>query len=189
MPIQARPCAETGQSIGSPPASSTLAPSRRTSASSVVLISAHIWPGLSAAKMPSSASSTKALIAGLGRHVIIRSTCSVIAAGDSPHVAPASSRCWAADRSRSRTVRSVPLRNKLPASFAPTLPRPINPTRMVLPRRLLEHRKSSRPQGTESRIVPNAPAPAARAARANRADSDDGHQGRGRLRKKADYFG
>lgn len=119
---------ETGQSSGSAPTARTLAPRRSTSAWSVVLISAHIFPGPSAPSRPSSASTTSALAAGFGRHVTTRSQRSAISRGLSAQCAPASSTGWAAARSRSRTVRSTPLRSSDPARAPPTLPSPMKPT-------------------------------------------------------------
>ena len=51
----------------------------------------------------------------------------IICPGFSPQCAPAARNGCAASRSRSRTVRSNPLRNREPASFPPTLPSPMKP--------------------------------------------------------------
>ena len=128
LPVSARwQPPETGQSTGSPPSALTFAPSRRTSASSVVDISIQIFPSPIAESSPSSASSTAADAAGVGRQVMTASQDSIIRAGLSPQCAPASRNGWAASRSRSRTVRSSPLRSREPASLRPTLPSPMKP--------------------------------------------------------------
>ena len=64
---------------------------------------------------------------GFTWQVMIRSTASAIALGDSAHSAPFSRKGAASSRSRSRTVKENPLRCRLPASLPPTLPRPMNP--------------------------------------------------------------
>ena len=122
---------ETGQSSASLPNFCTLAPSLLTSASSVVLISAHTFPGESPAIIPSSASITAALASGLGKQVIIMSVVSAICLGDSPNFAPFSKKGLAISLFRSRTVKSKPLRKRLPANLPPTLPSPINPIFMM----------------------------------------------------------
>ena len=72
LPVSARwQPPDTGQSIGSAPMALTRSPIRRTSPSSVVLISSQILPALSPEMMPSSASITVAQAAGEGRQVII----------------------------------------------------------------------------------------------------------------------
>ena len=58
------------------------------------------------------------------------SAASIIRAGLSPHCAPVSRNGRAMSRSRSRTVRSNPLRSSEPASLPPTLPSPIKPILM-----------------------------------------------------------
>ena len=104
---------------------------RRTSASSVVLISIQTMPAESPARIPSSASITSEQAAGEGRQVMIVSHSSAISLGDPAQEAPASRNGWAATGSRSRTVRSKPLRCRLPANLAPTLPNPMKPMRMA----------------------------------------------------------
>ena len=138
LPVAARwQPPETGQSTAAPPAPVTRAARRRTSASSVVLISAQMTGSASSprfdrtarpARMPSEASITAALTEGLGRQVITTSAVAAISAGLSAQPAPADSSAAAAERSRSRTTRSKPLRSRLPASFDPTFPNPMNPT-------------------------------------------------------------
>ena len=91
LPVAARwQPPDTGQSTAAAPVAATSEPRRRTSASSVVLISAHTLPGPSPASTPSVPSSTAALAAGLGRHVITTSQVSAMTRGLSPHAAPAS---------------------------------------------------------------------------------------------------
>ena len=109
------------------PAASTSAPSRLTSASSVVLISNHILSDPRPASTPSLASMTSLLAAGEGRQVITRSTACVNALGDSAQVAPFMRKGAAASLSKSRTTRSKLLRCRLPANLLPTLPSPIKP--------------------------------------------------------------
>ena len=128
LPVSARwQPPETGQSTGSPPSATTFSPSRRTSASSVVDISIQIFPSPVTASSPSSASSTSADAAGVGRQVMTASQDSIIRTGLSPQCAPASRNGRAAPRSRSRTVRSTLLRSSEPASLPPTLPSPMKP--------------------------------------------------------------
>ena len=134
LPVSARwQPPETGQSTGSPPRARTFSPSRRTSASSVVDISIQIFPGPIAESSPSSASSTSADAAGVGRQVMAASQDSIIRAGLSPHSAPAARNGCAVSRSRSRTVTSSPLRSSEPASLPPTLPSPMKPIFMRAP--------------------------------------------------------
>jgi hypothetical protein len=123
---------ETGQSTGSAPVARTSAPRRFTSASSVVDISAQIFPAPSAERIPSSASITVAEAAGEGRQVMTSSHVAAISAGLSAHFAPLARKRRATPRSRSRTVRSWPLRSSEPASLPPTLPRPMNPIFIVV---------------------------------------------------------
>ena len=96
-----------------------------------MLISSQIFCADRPASMPSELSITDALAAGLGRQVIRSSTASAMLRGLSPARAPASSRGVAAPGSRSKTVSSNPARRRLPASFDPTLPRPMNPTDLI----------------------------------------------------------
>ncbi len=132
LPVAARwQPPDTGQSTGSAPTASTRAPIRRTSDSSVVLISIQTLPAESPAMTPSSASMTAEQAVGDGRQVITTSHRSAISLGESAHPAPPSRNAWAASRSRSRTIRSYPLRVRLPANFPPTLPSPMNPIRMA----------------------------------------------------------
>src|SRR5215469_7781594 len=131
LPVAARwQPPETGQSIASAPSASTRAASRSASAASVVLISSQIFPGDSPASTPPAASITSADTAGEGRQVMTTSTASASARG--PAAAPAPRLTKAATRrgSRSRTVSATPCRSRLPASWPPTLPRPMNPTRI-----------------------------------------------------------
>jgi hypothetical protein len=74
---------------------------------------------------------TSAETAGEGKQVMTTSHCRAISAPDGAQLAPASSNACAAPCSTSRTVKSKPLRNRLPASLAPTLPKPINPIFIV----------------------------------------------------------
>ncbi len=91
---------ETGQSTAAPPRAMTSAPSRLTSASSVVDISIQILPG------PTSSSiccMTASDAAGLGRQVMTASQVRIMSAGLSPAVAPKATNSATRSASRSWT--------------------------------------------------------------------------------------
>src|SRR5258706_2650921 len=121
---------ETGQSIAVAPSASTFAARRRTSALSVVLISSQIFPAPSHASRPWAGSMTSAEAAGDGRQVMTMSTDPASSRGDAPRFAPRETNESTSASFRSRTVRSTPWRNRLPASLLPTLPRPMKPIRV-----------------------------------------------------------
>ena len=128
LPVSARwHPPDTGQSTASAPVACTKAPSRFTSASSVVDISSQTFPFVNPCSNPSSASITAADAAGEGKQVITTSQADAISFGLSDQEAPSSRNGCATDCSRSRTITSCPLRIRLPANLPPTLPRPINP--------------------------------------------------------------
>ena len=122
---------DTGLSKASAPFASTSSPNLFTSSASEELISSQIFPSLSPAITPSSASRTSAETLGDGRQVITTSQLSATAFGLSADFAPSSTRRLVASGSGSKTVTSNPFRSKLPESFAPTLPSPMKPTFML----------------------------------------------------------
>ena len=123
----------TGPSKGIAFLSITILPILLTSDSSVVLISNQILFSERPFKIPSFPSITSAQIWGEGRHVIIKSTCSANSFGEFANLAPKSIKDFVKFWSKSLTVKSNLFLNKLPASFPPTFPKPINPTFIFLP--------------------------------------------------------
>ena len=116
---------ETGQSTASPPRSITIAPMRLTSASSVVDISIQILPGPTSGNISCM---TASLAAGFGRQVITASQVAMRFAALFPSSAPAATLVATKSAFKSCTATATPLRIKLPESFPPTLPKPMNPT-------------------------------------------------------------
>ena len=123
----------TGPSRGIAFFSITFLPILFTSASSVVLISNHILFSEIPSRIPFSPSITSAQISGEGRQVIIKSTSSASSLADFAILAPKLSNCFVKFLSKSLTVKLNLFLNKLPASFPPTFPKPINPIFINLP--------------------------------------------------------
>ena len=117
----------TGPSSGIAPFAATNFPSLFTSDSSVVLISNQILFFERLFITPSFASITSEQTSGDGKQVIIRSTSSVNSFVVFATLAPLSIKLFEIFSSKSLTVKSNLLLNKLPASFPPTLPSPIKP--------------------------------------------------------------
>ena len=99
----------------------------------MVLISSQVLFSDKPFRIPSSLSITSADTSGEGREVMIKSDFSANSLGDFATLAPKSFKEFVKVSSKSLTVRSKLFLNKLPASFPPTLPKPINPIFILFP--------------------------------------------------------
>ena len=106
----------------------TSSPILLTSLLSVVLISNQILFFDNPSITPSFFSITSEQTDGDGRQVIIKSTFWANSFGESMVEAPFAAKFFVREESKSITVKSNLLRNKLFANFPPTFPKPIKPT-------------------------------------------------------------
>ena len=120
---------ETGHSTAAPPLVMTSLARRAISTASVVDISIQVLPS---ATSGSISVTTASQAAGDGKQVTTTSQSRINCAALVPATAPFSTKALTKSAFRSKTCNAFPFRNKLPANFPPTLPSPINPTRIML---------------------------------------------------------